>query len=156
MYLFSENLKTMISVQPLTYDKFVKAMGLPQFLINSGNKYNKEKRNTDLTGDAFLPYVKDIHVPTMVIQNSNDPMTNIMGLKKRSKVSAEFSMSSLTDIIFLLLIFFMLTSSLVRFDQFDLPTSDAQTMAPTNIVVTVAANGKYTVNGKPTPKRALN
>ena len=36
-----------------------------------------------------------------------------MGLKNRSKVSAEFSMSSLTDIIFLLLIFFMLTSSLV-------------------------------------------
>ena len=36
-----------------------------------------------------------------------------MGLKKRSKVSAEFSMSSLTDIIFLLLIFFMLTSNLV-------------------------------------------
>ncbi len=36
-----------------------------------------------------------------------------MGLKKRGKVSAEFSMSSLTDIIFLLLIFFMLTSSLV-------------------------------------------
>lgn len=36
-----------------------------------------------------------------------------MGFKKRSKVSAEFSMSSLTDIIFLLLIFFMLTSTLV-------------------------------------------
>lgn len=36
-----------------------------------------------------------------------------MGFKKRTKVSAEFSMSSLTDIIFLLLIFFMLTSSLV-------------------------------------------
>lgn len=36
-----------------------------------------------------------------------------MGLKKRSKVSATFNMSSLTDIIFLLLIFFMLTSSLV-------------------------------------------
>ncbi len=78
-----------------------------------------------------------------------------MGLKKRSKVSAEFSMSSLTDIIFLLLIFFMLTSSLVKFDQFDLPTSDAQTMAPTNIVVTTTIKGKYTVNGKPTPKGAL-
>ncbi len=78
-----------------------------------------------------------------------------MGLKKRSKVSAEFSMSSLTDIIFLLLIFFMLTSSLVKFDQFDLPVSDSQTMAPTNIVVTAEANGKYTVNGKSTPKRAL-
>ncbi len=36
-----------------------------------------------------------------------------MGLKKRTKVSAEFNMSSLTDIIFLLLIFFMLTSTLV-------------------------------------------
>ena len=36
-----------------------------------------------------------------------------MGLKKRSKVNAQFNMSSLTDIIFLLLIFFMLTSNLV-------------------------------------------
>ncbi|NJC26319.1 ExbD/TolR family protein [Neolewinella antarctica] len=36
-----------------------------------------------------------------------------MGLKKRNKVNAEFSMSSLTDIIFLLLIFFMLTSTVV-------------------------------------------
>ena len=36
-----------------------------------------------------------------------------MALKKRSKVSAEFNMSSLTDIIFLLLIFFMLTSTVV-------------------------------------------
>ncbi len=36
-----------------------------------------------------------------------------MALKKRSRVSAQFNMSSLTDIIFLLLIFFMLTSSLV-------------------------------------------
>jgi len=78
-----------------------------------------------------------------------------MGLKKRSKVSAEFSMSSLTDIIFLLLIFFMLTSSLVKFDQFDLPESSAQTMAPTSIVVTIDKPGKYTVNGKPTPKRAV-
>ncbi len=77
-----KNLKTMISVQPLTYDYFVKAMGLPSFLINSGNKYNKEKRNTDLTGNAFLPYVKNIHIPTMVIQNSNDPMTNIDMVKE--------------------------------------------------------------------------
>jgi len=78
-----------------------------------------------------------------------------MGLKKRSKVSAEFSMSSLTDIIFLLLIFFMLTSSLVKFDQFTLPESNAKTMAPTSIVVTIEENGKYGVNGKATPKRAL-
>ena len=34
-------------------------------------------------------------------------------MRKKNKVSAQFNMSSLTDIIFLLLIFFMLTSSLV-------------------------------------------
>lgn len=77
-----KNLKTMISVQPLTYDYFVKAMGLPNFLINAGNKYNKDKRNTDLTGDSFLPYVKDIFVPTLVIQNQNDPMTNLDMVKQ--------------------------------------------------------------------------
>lgn len=36
-----------------------------------------------------------------------------MPIKKRARVSAEFNMSSLTDIIFLLLIFFMLTSTVV-------------------------------------------
>ena len=77
-----KKLKTMISVQPLTYDYFVKAMGLPNFLINAGNKYNKQKRNTDLTGDSFLPYVKDISVPTLVIQNQNDPMTNLNMVKQ--------------------------------------------------------------------------
>lgn len=72
----NKKVKTMIAVQPLTYDYFVKAMGLPGFLVNSGNKYNSEKRNVDLTGDSFLPYAKDISVPTLVIQNQNDPMTN--------------------------------------------------------------------------------
>ncbi len=36
-----------------------------------------------------------------------------MPIKKKSRVNAEFNMSSLTDIIFLLLIFFMLTSSMI-------------------------------------------
>lgn len=75
-----KNLKSMVSVQPLTYDYFMKSMGLPQFMINTVNKHNKQ-RNTDLTGDSFLPYVKDISVPTLVIQNENDPMTD-MGMVK--------------------------------------------------------------------------
>ncbi|MFN7013719.1 MAG: ExbD/TolR family protein, partial [Bacteroidia bacterium] len=33
--------------------------------------------------------------------------------KTRNKVSTEFNMSSMTDIVFLLLIFFMLTSTMV-------------------------------------------
>jgi biopolymer transport protein ExbD len=69
-----------------------------------------------------------------------------MGLKKRSKVSAEFNMSSLTDIIFLVLIFFMLTSNMVQIKPFDLPISDSQTVAPTNIVVQLEKEGATTVN----------
>ncbi|WP_435579956.1 alpha/beta hydrolase family protein [Gilvibacter sp.] len=76
------NLKTMISVQPLTYDYFVANMGLPMFMVNAGSKYSKNKRNTDLTGDSFLPYVKDISVPTLVIQNNNDPMTDLNMVKQ--------------------------------------------------------------------------
>ena len=73
----NKKVKAMIAVQPLTYDYFVKAMGMPDFLVNGGNKFNRSKRGVDLTGDSFLPYVKDISVPTMVIQNQNDPMTNL-------------------------------------------------------------------------------
>ena len=69
-----------------------------------------------------------------------------MALKKRNKVTAEFNMSSLTDIIFLLLIFFMLTSNIVQIKPFDLPISDSQTVAPTNIVVQLERNGNTSVN----------
>lgn len=37
-----------------------------------------------------------------------------MALKRRTKISASFSMSSMTDIVFLLLIFFMITSTMVH------------------------------------------
>ncbi|WP_367388889.1 ExbD/TolR family protein [Lewinella sp. LCG006] len=69
-----------------------------------------------------------------------------MGFKKKNKVSAEFSMSSLTDIIFLLLIFFMLTSNFVRLQPFDLPQSDSKTVAPVSIVVSITKDGIYTVD----------
>ncbi|NBC05784.1 MAG: biopolymer transporter ExbD [Bacteroidetes bacterium] len=78
-----------------------------------------------------------------------------MGLKKRSKVSAEFSMSSLTDIIFLLLIFFMLTSTLVRIQPFELPKSDSKTVASTSIVVSMEQGGRYTVNNQEISPREI-
>lgn len=70
-------IKSMIAVQPLTYDYFIENLGLPKFLTNAGTKYTKNKRNVDLTGDSFLPFVKDVNVPTMVIQNKNDNMTDL-------------------------------------------------------------------------------
>lgn len=78
-----------------------------------------------------------------------------MGLNKRNKPNAEFSMSSLTDIIFLLLIFFMLTSTLVKPPVFDLPESDSKTVAPTDIVVGIDAKGKFFVNGKQTTQGSV-
>ena len=79
-----------------------------------------------------------------------------MGLAKRNKVSAEFSMSSLTDIIFLLLIFFMLTANFVKVEPFDLPESDSKTVAPTSVaLVSINKKGEYSINGNEIPFRAL-
>ena len=69
-----------------------------------------------------------------------------MGLKRSNRANAQFNMSSLTDIIFLLLIFFMLTSNFVQIRPFDLPQSDSQTVAPTNIVVELEKSGILRVN----------
>ena len=75
-------------------------------------------------------------------------------MKKRNKVSAEFSMSSLTDIIFLLLIFFMLTSSMVQINV-TLPESDSKTVAPSDLIVMMTKDGNVTFNGKKTSTSAL-
>ena len=69
-----------------------------------------------------------------------------MALKRSSRANAQFNMSSLTDIIFLLLIFFMLTANFVQIRPFDLPKSDSQTVAPTNIVVELEQAGSMRVN----------
>ena len=83
-----------------------------------------------------------------------------MGLKKRSKVSAEFSMSSLTDIIFLLLIFFMLTSSLVSPNALNLklPGSSTSKMPNTNNIddVKITKGGSYYLNGQATSIEQLD
>lgn len=75
-----------------------------------------------------------------------------MGLKKRNKVSAEFSMSSLTDIIFLLLIFFMLTSSLVSPNALNLKlpsSSRSNTSSNTKITdVQIKRDGRFQVDGR--------
>lgn len=75
-------------------------------------------------------------------------------MKKRNKVSAEFNMSSLTDIIFLLLIFFMLTSAAIQIN-IDLPESDSRTVAPTDIPVMITNDGVIKFKGKVTPKSKL-
>jgi biopolymer transport protein ExbD len=62
-----------------------------------------------------------------------------MNLKSRNKVNANFSMSSMTDLVFLLLIFFMLTSTLVTTNALDLvlPSSKAKTVKKQSISVSI-------------------
>jgi biopolymer transport protein ExbD len=82
-----------------------------------------------------------------------------MGLKKNSKVTPEFNMSSLTDIIFLLLIFFMLTSSMVIPNALNLQlpgkkrSSTISNSSPASI--TIEANRKVYLNGANVSMREL-
>lgn len=76
-----------------------------------------------------------------------------MSIKSRNKVSAEFSMSSLTDIIFLLLIFFMLTSTLVSPNALNLllPSSNSQTQATQTVSVSINKDMEYFIGSNRVP-----
>ncbi|GAO31814.1 ExbD/TolR family protein [Geofilum rubicundum] len=70
-----------------------------------------------------------------------------MALKSRSKINATFSMSSMTDIVFLLLIFFMITSTLVNPNAIKLllPQSRQQAAAKPLTTVSITRDLNYYV-----------
>ena len=71
-----------------------------------------------------------------------------MNLRGRNKVSAEFSMSSMTDIVFLLLVFFLLTSPAITPEALDmiLPRSKGKTTNVQKASVSITKEGAYYVN----------
>jgi biopolymer transport protein ExbD len=71
-----------------------------------------------------------------------------MNLRGRNKVSATFSMSSMTDIVFLLLIFFMLTSPVITPEALDLilPKAKGKTTSQQNVAVSITENQDYYIN----------
>ena len=73
-----------------------------------------------------------------------------MSLRSRNKVNANFSMSSMTDIVFLLLIFFMLTSTLVSPNALKLllPNSKARTLEKQTLSVSITAEIDYYIGDK--------
>ena len=73
-----------------------------------------------------------------------------MGLRSRNKRLAEFQLASLTDIVFLLLIFFVLTSSIVSPNALNilLPNSDSQTQATQSVSISIDKDLKYYLNGE--------
>lgn len=74
-----------------------------------------------------------------------------MAIKTRNKISTEFSMASMSDLVFLLLIFFMLTSTLVAPNAIKLllPSSSSKTMAKQTITVYIDANYNYYLEENP-------
>lgn len=68
-----------------------------------------------------------------------------MGIQKRSKITPDFNMSSMTDLVFLLLIFFMLTSSAVNPNALNLvlPSSDSQVQATGTLSLSIDADLNY-------------
>ena len=71
-----------------------------------------------------------------------------MALRSKNKVSANFNMSSMTDIVFLLLIFFMLTSTLVSPNALKLllPNSKAKTLEKQTISISITEDIKFYIN----------
>jgi biopolymer transport protein ExbD len=80
-----------------------------------------------------------------------------MNLQTRNKVDASFSMASMTDLIFLLLIFFMLTSSFVTPSGLpvNLPSSTSSTIEVQKVSVTVTKDLRFYVNEKQVTRGSL-
>lgn len=74
-----------------------------------------------------------------------------MPIKSRNKIQSGFSMSGMTDIVFLLLIFFMITSTLIAPNALKLllPQSSHQTMANAITTVSITRNFEFFVETTP-------
>ncbi len=73
-----------------------------------------------------------------------------MNLRGRNKVTPEFNMSSMTDIVFLLLIFFMIASTLVTTSAIDilLPKASGKTENKKSVAVSIKENLTYYIDQK--------
>ena len=76
-----------------------------------------------------------------------------MAIKRKSKINPNFNMSSMTDIVFLLLIFFMVSSTLINPNALRLllPQSTNQTSDRPIVVVSIDKNYTFYLNEKVIP-----
>jgi biopolymer transport protein ExbD len=73
-----------------------------------------------------------------------------MNIRGRNKVTPEFNMSSMTDIVFLLLIFFMIASTLVTTSAIDilLPKASGKTENKKSVAVSITKDLRYYIDQK--------
>jgi len=80
-----------------------------------------------------------------------------MNLRGRNKVSPEFSMSSMTDIVFLLLVFFLLTNPSITPEALDLvlPKAKGKTTTVQKISVSINKKRQFFINSTRTSEASL-
>ncbi|MDO5509132.1 MAG: biopolymer transporter ExbD [Weeksellaceae bacterium] len=80
-----------------------------------------------------------------------------MNLRSRNKIDPSFSMSSMTDIVFLLLIFFLLTSTMVPTNILDLklPKADGEAVQQESVMVSINNDGVFFIGEEPIQKEQL-
>ena len=81
-----------------------------------------------------------------------------MAIKSRNKIGVSFNSSSMSDLVFLLLIFFMLTSTLVAPNAIKLllPSSSSKTMAKQTVTVYINDLYQYYVDETPVTDEDLS
>ena len=77
-----------------------------------------------------------------------------MNLRSRSREEPEINLTSLIDVVLLLLVFFMITTSFVRESKIGIRLPEASSTeesvaAEESMLVSVTAQGTYLVNGRP-------
>ena len=81
-----------------------------------------------------------------------------MRFKGRNQIRPEFNMSSMTDVVFLLLIFFMIASTLAKqLNTIDvkLPQADGKTENRNTVAVTITNSNQFYLNADKVSKRNL-
>ena len=81
-----------------------------------------------------------------------------MRFKGRNQIRPEFNMSSMTDVVFLLLIFFMIASTLAKqLNTIDvkLPQADGKTENRNTVAVTITNSNQFYLNSDRVSKRNL-
>lgn len=81
-----------------------------------------------------------------------------MKIQRRNKANPEFSLAAMTDVILLLLIFFMVTSSVANQSAIDvkLPKGDADVAnVPNPLSITIQPDGSYFVDDHKIEKKQL-
>lgn len=81
-----------------------------------------------------------------------------MALARKTRVEPKFSLAAMIDVIFLLLMFFMLTSKFVTPSALNLQLPSSQTTTTSNepgMTISIDNSGRYKLNGRRTTQEKL-